>query len=139
MSGKRADSIRSLGYDHVQLDRPTKLKLKALAQDSGKTLCEYLRDVANSGPDIQGQMMRGSSITELRRKVDSIDNRLNDFNFAIIKLCDLLGISPGVADAINKRFPAHDHGAEFTQDMRLIADRLQSLVKTDDESQLELK
>jgi hypothetical protein len=72
-------SVRSLGRDNIQLDRPTKLRLKQQAADAGKTLVEYLRDIANSGPDIQADMLRGNSnsISGIRKDIVAMGQQIN--------------------------------------------------------------
>ena len=62
---KMANSVRSLGLTQLVCDKPTRAKLKMLAENSGITLVELLRQVAATYEQMPSLVARSKTLTQI--------------------------------------------------------------------------
>lgn len=87
MPAKRSDSTRSLGFVTICSDRPTREKLKALAAESGLTLAEYLRVVAEKSGPVQGVI--DASMTPQSR----LESQMTTYYHQVVSMTDVIPMS----------------------------------------------
>lgn len=123
MTVKTDNSLRSQGLTCIAIDKPTRAKLKALAESENLPLSHYLRVVANrelKGKNIPFGMGSGgseASVSQVSQKLDDVMVKVESLDTAFFKAFNFLSETLTTAWAT-----AFDKGVSTEAEARCRAD-----------------